>query len=187
MALAAAGPDAILAVGVLRDGIRSMWDYDAFAATVQRPQHKKLLEYWRSKAPPGRLPTRQSIDPLDLPELLPWMILYDVAWEDTTPRFRFRLVGTGNVQRYGRDATGLWFEEAYEGDILASQLAVFTEVAASAKPSLMRNRLPIEGREFVEYDRLILPLASDGQTVDMLMALMIFDEASLRPRRSSRR
>lgn len=164
-----------------------MRDDDAFAATLQRPQHKKLFEYWRAKAPPGRLPSRQSIDPLDLPDLLPWIILFDVVWEGAGPRFRHRLVGTGSAQRAGRDATGLWFEEAYEGDILASQLAAFSEIAKTTMPSLTRVRLPIEGREYVEHDRLILPLASDGETVDVLIALMVFDDAPKTPKQTSRR
>jgi len=39
----------------------------------------------------------------------------------------------------------------------------------------------------VEHDRLILPLASDGETVDLLMALMVFDDAPKTPKQTSRR
>jgi hypothetical protein len=40
---------------------------------------------------------------------------------------------------------------------------------------LSRHRIPIEGRDHAEYDRLILPLAKDGDTVDMFLACFAFD------------
>lgn len=152
-----------------------MPDLDDFAAGLEAPEHRQLFDYWRSKAPAGRLPGRRHLDPVDIPRLLPWIILYDVDWREGAPRFRFRLVGTGNVQRYGRDATGLWFEEAYDGEALARQQAVFAEVATSRRPHLSRAILPIAGKDHVTYRRLILPLTNDGETVDNLIALMVFD------------
>jgi hypothetical protein len=143
---------------------------------LRHPLQHRLLDYWRSKAPAGGLPSRRDIDPVEMgAKLLPWLVLYDVVWEHARPRFRFRLVGTGNVERYGRDATGKWFEEAYQGDILESQVATFTAVAESGAPDFSRRRLPLENKQFIEYERLILPLASDGRQVDNLIALMIFD------------
>ncbi len=153
-----------------------MSDFDDFAAGIEAPQHREFFEYWCSKAPPGKLPGRAHIDPTEIPKLLPWIILYDVVWRDDTPRFRFRLVGTGNVQRYGRDATGKWFEDVYSGEVLERQLASFTEVATSGRPHLSSPTLPVADKEYVTYRRLILPLAADGAKVDHLIALMVFGE-----------
>lgn len=148
---------------------------EEFAAKLMVPEHREFFDYWRSKVSDGELPSRQDIDPIEVPRLLPWIILYEVAWQDGKPRFRFRLVGTGNVQRYGRDASGKWFEEVYSGDILAKQLAVFGAVATNGRPHLSHQTLPVADKEHVTYHRLILPLATDGVTVDGLAALMIFD------------
>lgn len=153
-----------------------MPELDDFAGTLVRRKHRKVFDYWRSLAPPCQLPGRQHFDPLDLPDLLANIILYDVVREDGRMRIRFRLVGTDNVQRYGRDATGLWFEEAYEGDVLKAMLDTYCGVAETGAPSLTHNRMPIKGKEFVEYDRLILPFASDGETADMLLSLMVFED-----------
>ena len=37
--------------------------------------------------------------------------------------------------------------------------------------------VPVAGKEFLTYHRLILPLASDGKTVDQMVALILFDDA----------
>ncbi len=148
---------------------------EEFAAALAVPEHREFFDYWRSKASGGKLPSRQDIDPIEVPRLLPWIILYEVAWQDDKPRFKFRLVGTGNVQRYGRDATGQWFEDVYSGDILARQLAIYGTVASTGRPHLSHPTLPVADKEHVTYHRLILPLATDGVTVDGLAALMIFD------------
>jgi hypothetical protein len=151
-------------------------EFDSLVQSLDLNEHKKIFDYWRMIAPPGILPGRQHIDPLEIPaDLLPWIALVDVISDSEKRRFRFRLVGTGNVSRYGRDPTGKWFEETYPGQILDRQTTAYDEVATSKQPQLSHNSLPVAGQEFLTYQRLLLPLASDGNTVDMIMALIVFD------------
>lgn len=152
-----------------------MVDLDEFRATLAVPQHCELFEYWRSKAPAGGLPPRGAIDAVDIPRLLPWIVVFDVIWEDGRPEFRFRVIGTGCVERYGRDATGRRFEEVYEGETLARQQSTYEQAARTGAPDRARPEFPVSEKEHVVYDRLILPLADDGVTVDALIALMIFE------------
>jgi len=64
---------------------------------------RDLYFYWRDRHVDGRPPSRAQIDPpLDLPRLLPNLILYDRVDGD----FRVRLAGSEIVRRGGRDATG---------------------------------------------------------------------------------
>ena len=154
-----------------------MTDLDQFAARLQRAPHRELFDYWRSKASPDNLPARRDIDPVEIPMLLPWITLYDVDWAEGRPRFRFRLVGTGIVRRYGRDATGMWFEDAYEGEILERQVAAFSEVATMGRPLADSLSAPISGKEFITSHKLILPLADDGARVDHMVAVILFDDA----------
>ncbi len=152
---------------------------DDFANTLRDDRHQRAFAYWRSKAPEGRLPGRQDIDPLDVPDLLPWLTLVDAIWEAAGEgkrlRLRCRLIGTEVVTRFGRDITGLYAEEAYPGDYLAQALETYGAIIESRCPHLSRHQIPIEGRENAEYDRLILPLAADGDTVDMFLACFAFD------------
>ena len=109
---------------------------------------------------------------------MPWVIMFNVNRKQAAIRFQFRLVGTGVVERYGRDMTGKFFEEAYRDETLERQIKTYTEVAVTANPSSTRQKVPVADKEFVDYERLILPMASDGQTVDLLIALMAFDNSS---------
>lgn len=153
-----------------------MSNLDDFSESIIKPQHRKFFDYWRSKAPPGLLPGRQHLDPLEIPEMLPSIALYDVVRDGERMRIRFRLVGSNLVERYGRDATGMWFDDAFEGKIRDEQIEHYCSIARRAEPSFTRNILPIKGKEHIDYDRLILPLASDGELVDMLVAMMLFDD-----------
>ena len=90
-------------------------------------------------------------------------------------RLRCRLIGTEVVTRFGRDITGLYAEEAYSGDYLAQALETYGAIIESRRPHLSRHQIPVAGREHAEYDRLILPLAEDGDTVDMFLICFAFD------------
>ena len=74
--------------------------------TYGHPSVQCFYEYWRSKCVDGRLPERHDIDPLEIPELLPGIILMDVARDGQRLRFRIRLAGTMVCSVHHRDITG---------------------------------------------------------------------------------
>ena len=118
------------------------------------------------------LPSRQDIDPLDIPDLLPHIAMYDVVRTDADMRFRIRLFGTANVQLMGSDCTGQFLDQQLKAQDSARVLASYRQVADKGRPHLWRSFLVTPGREHVRYERLLLPLAGDGRTVDILMALV---------------
>ncbi len=155
-------------------------ELNTFAETLELPEHRQLFDYWRSKFRAGRLPARKDIDPIDIPNLLPWLSLIETDWSSDAPRFRIRLVGSGVVDRFGRDATGLWFEDAYDEEVCAQQVAMYTQIVTTAWPSLSRPTPPIRDREHIVSNRLIVPLTGGGDRVEQMMSLIIFDDARLR-------
>jgi hypothetical protein len=142
------------------------------ADQLYRRKHRRLYDYWQSLRPEGHgLPSRRDIDPLEIPDLLANLWLTDVVSETGTVRFRERLVGTTLARLYGRDTTGKFFEEIYAGEHLARQLATYRAVVEHALPHLARLRVPLADRDFIIYDRLMLPLASDTRTPDMIIGI----------------
>lgn len=136
---------------------------------------RELFAYWRNKATETRLPGRADIDPVEIPRHLPRLALIDVVREGGALAFRYRLAGTDIVDKAGRDPTGKTFGQLYTGEYLAQAHATYLEIVHHGQPVMSQRVFPADpNRRFVTYDRLILPLAADGQTVDMLMLHVVF-------------
>jgi hypothetical protein len=137
-----------------------------------------IYEYWRRIAPgAGLLPGRQHLDPADIPKLLPNVWLVDVV--GTPARFRTRLIGTA-LQKAGIPLSpGVFMDDAVPPALKETLLSHLRHVAASREPQWRRGRpyLP-HATEVFEIERIFLPLAADGTTVDMLLNLSVLYESS---------
>lgn len=131
---------------------------------------RQIVAYWDSKRPAqGVLPGRQHLDPIDIPKLLPNVWLIDVARDPY--RFRFRLLGTAVVEYAGEDNTGKWFDETLPD----FDPSVFIDVVEARAPSWRRSASRMRPyKEYRELERVRLPLARDGATVDMILCLTVF-------------
>lgn len=147
------------------------------------PKIEALYAYWRSIHPAGGgLPGRQHFDPIDIPELLPNLWMIDVFRAPL--RFRFRLIGTEIVKFSGRDVTGLWLDEFFENYRESEAFRFHRRVAESGRPAYRRGGLlfdPAGSR--LDAERLYLPLAQDGRTVDILLVMTIYHGTPPRRRR----
>lgn len=140
------------------------------------PQLRAFDGYWRSRAPGGRLPGRQHIDPLDVPTLLPNLVLFDVEPQDADAdklRFRVRLAGGTLVELVGANPTGRYLDDFVAPDRRAQINAVYADIVRCRSAHYWECQLWTPGREFVRIQRLALPLARDGATVDMIVACYV--------------
>lgn len=139
--------------------------------------HRKILElheYWRRKVEAtGRLPARKSIDPLDIPKLLENIWLLDVVGEPR--RFRFRLIG-GALHRMGIPGkVGDFADELLPRGNEDAVMEDFRRAAGERKPVWFRGKARVpHAVSMFELERLFLPLAADGSTVDMLLCMTVF-------------
>jgi hypothetical protein len=142
------------------------------------PRHEELRQlyaYWLAKRGGRRAPSRGDIDPVELARLLPHVVLLDV--ERNPHRFRFRLVGTAVAKGFNIDPTGTYFDEiehAPEQRTLNQRLIAVAEWGPPLCVTL--DYTGTDGRH-VSYERMVLPLSSDGETVDMLFGGAVFDSA----------
>lgn len=126
--------------------------------------------YWKSKLHDGRLPARRDIDPLDVPLLLPQIILLDVSREPWD--FRFRLIGTNVVYHLSEDWTGKWFSEIAH---MSAPSRIFNNcVDVAANGHALRSQTPYVGphANYISAEDIILPLADDGVNVDKLLVFV---------------
>jgi hypothetical protein len=134
---------------------------------------QRLCDYWHSIQPPGGLlPGRQHLEPLDFPDLLRWLWLIDVV--GPAPRFRCRLVGTGQARIMERDLTGHWLDEAYDQFRDTRDYAEFVAVAGGEMRYSRREPEYRVEKSHVLMERLLLPLARDGASVDMVLGITLY-------------
>jgi hypothetical protein len=135
---------------------------------------RDLLSYWRDKRRGRRFPARADIDPLELRGLLGNINLIDVVRPatdagDAKPRFRYRLFGSEFVFYHGGDLTGVWVDEI-PNPVYREQLnALYTAVVAKGAIPMVSYDYLLESRRH-RFQAIILPLASDGETVDMILS-----------------
>lgn len=131
---------------------------------------RRLADYLAAKAPPEKLPGRKHIDPLELADLLPWLMLIDVIPQASgEPRYRIRLVGTEVVTIQGSDGTGKFVDEVLTASESAEVIRGYGEIVRAHEPEYRRGNVATMGREHIPYERVAFPLASDGEHVDMLI------------------
>ena len=135
---------------------------------------RELYDYWRGIAEAtGRLPGRKQIDPLDIPRLLENIWLLDVVGEP--PRFRFRLIGSA-LHRMGIPGkVGDFTDQLLPSGKKDPVMEDFRRAARERVPVWFRGKARVpHATEMFELERLFLPLAADGSTVDMLLCMTVF-------------
>jgi hypothetical protein len=140
----------------------------------------QLHAHWLGLHPePGVLPGRQHFDPAAVPRLLPFIWLGDV--QRTPLRFRYRLLGTEHLLVFGRDYTGAWLDEVHPGFANSPAYPQYLAAVEEGRVGYRRGhtlRAPSLPRRYRGIERLLLPLARDGRTTDMLLAISIYHRAS---------
>ncbi|EDP63638.1 hypothetical protein BAL199_25937 [alpha proteobacterium BAL199] len=136
-----------------------------------------LFDYWLQRRENGRLPGRRDIDPLHFRHLLGRVYLIEVVRESERIRFRFRLWGSKISGIFGQEHTGHWLEDIAAPGTLAELENTLRTCTLGARPHFWRRPMMVENVDYVATRRMLLPLASDGQTVDMLFGLIIEEPA----------
>jgi len=129
----------------------------------------QAFAYWRGRAVQRAMPSRADIDPIDLVEALPRIMLVDVI-PAAPVDFRYRLSGTGICEVHGANHTHKRPRDLMPpafGELIHEHYCAAVQRRA---PLLHLIVLDTDDRE-LSYARLLLPLSEDGTAVTMLMAV----------------
>ena len=149
-----------------------------FAESISDQRLVALYSYWSSKRGPRAMPGRPDIDPAELLPLLPHILLMDVV--EAGRDFRYRLVGTEVERHIGRPVTGRLISEVLNGDYLAYIHSLHRRAMTEATPVYSENNFDAARSGFApvaDYKRayrLMLPLARDGTSVDIMLCGQVF-------------
>ncbi|MEQ9333083.1 PAS domain-containing protein [Thalassobaculum sp.] len=136
-----------------------------------------ILQAWTRLRGDRAMPMPGDIDPVDLPrDVLPHLLLVDVEHAPSL-RFRWRLIGTYATRILGRDMTGRYWDEIYDE-------RTFQRIAVGLQ-WVLRHRVPVRtlgtapdaSEHFVRSESAIMPLSSDGRTIDRMLGAVVYDVA----------
>lgn len=141
---------------------------------IRNQQLRDLYTYWQKMRGDSRIPPRSAFDPIQVPRLLPNLILLDV--EPDSGRLIVRVLGTRVATVYGRDYTGQYLDEIYFGSNAASVLEDYGTCARDGIPVLGERNFRNVRDVVYRMERLILPLSDDGKEVNKLISGLHFIE-----------
>ena len=129
--------------------------------------HEELFAYWASLRDGARLPGRRHLDPAPIKRLLPTVSLIDVKPDPL--EFRMRLAGTALYGVYGREITGKRLSDIYNTAAADYWRTELGKVVSEKRPAVGVHSLAWRGASHLSILWLRLPLASDGEQVDMIL------------------
>src|SRR5215510_7912302 len=145
-----------------------------FRKQLDDPDLIRFYDFWAGLRADRAIPSRKDLDPLEIPrEFLPNLMLIDVLREPR--RYRYRLLGTHVVTASGEDRTGRTFENVGFFKVNPIVVEHYDRVVDTGQP--LHSLEPFTNfTSGATYDvhRLLLPLSSDGRTVEMLIVLFHF-------------
>lgn len=137
------------------------------------PVLRKGLAHWRKLAGGRPMPARRDLDPLDIPQLLPHIMLKDIRRRPLD--FRYRLVGSTVRQHSTADYTGRWMSSIPHQGQASIVWRVCAWVAEKGRPLLLRPPYAGPQNHFMWVEAAVLPLAgSDGKTAEKLLVFLDF-------------
>jgi len=132
-----------------------------------------VFRYWDAKRGARRMPRRADIDPVDIVQLLPAVMIVDVVADDR--RYVYRLVGTREVEARGRDPTGRPVAEAFIGSSRERVLANYDQVQLTGRPHIDTGTVVTVQDRLDDSHVIFLPLSEDDQTVSQILVYTVFD------------
>ena len=136
---------------------------------LESDRHRFVMELWRERRGSRVAPCRRDFDPWDLKPVLPMILLVDVLQDPLD--FRYRLSGTKVRDIHGMELTGHRVRDLMPRLYAEKVWQDYSELVERKAPQLCEieyiNRFDLKRC----FKVLRLPLSSDGDSVDMIMAV----------------
>ncbi|MEQ8344100.1 MAG: PAS domain-containing protein [Sneathiellaceae bacterium] len=144
------------------------WRRHGSADDIQAEVLLRLLALWRGRCHrDGRLPARSDFSARDLMALGGIVSLIDV--ERQPMRFHMRLIGSHLTHSLGRDNSGRYADDIYGPEVYPLIFDTYRQCVETRLPVWTSGRLRHTEKDFMRFESIDLPLARDGQIVDMIL------------------
>jgi hypothetical protein len=132
--------------------------------------HLDLYAYWDAKRGSRAVPARIDLNPVEIPYLLPFLLIVERAGD----QFRNRLIGSAVAQELGQDPTGKLVGASLADPRSAAEArAIFERVFTMARPVFATGEFVFKSGTPHAMSLLALPLSDDGKEVNMTVASLV--------------
>ena len=140
---------------------------------------RALYLYWQDMRGDHRAPPYRSFDPVAIPQVLANILVTDVVTaEDGARRYRYRLCGTEVEENFGCPMGGKFIDELMSGEYLDYISGLYDRVVEGKTPVFSQSSYGDFDRG-LHTKRLMLPMTSDGETIDIVLSIQTFFRSSL--------
>ena len=140
------------------------------AVTIDMPcdtDIRAIYEYWDQLRDGRPMPARADIDPTAIPKLLPYLFMYNVLPDGTG--FTIRLVGEELIHSAGSNPVGQAAGSTMTPQGAEMIVKILCAVVEEQAPKFRAGRMYWHPkRPYRHFEACLLPLSSDGQTVDII-------------------
>jgi hypothetical protein len=133
---------------------------------------RAAFQYWQSKRNGPAPPPSDSFDPLEVPRLLPHLMLKDVRrdpWD-----FRYRVVGTTVREHSRNNWTGKWMSEVEGQGETSTVFRVMRWVSEERQPAIFRPPYVGPHKEFKYCEAAVMPWVDRAGLVDRVLVAVDF-------------
>jgi hypothetical protein len=142
--------------------------------TVRAAKQRQLLEFWARYLDGARVPRWHEVSTDELDGMSDDLSLLDVT-NDRPPRFLIRFLGSMIAEAYGSTACrGCYLDEIVSPTRRYGALAPYAHAVRSGAPVYVVHDITDRAGQPVQFERLLLPFARDGETVDRILASFEF-------------
>jgi hypothetical protein len=142
------------------------------SSMLNSPRLREAYAYWDAKRRNKLMPSRKDIDPVEIPRLLPYVILIDVVREPLD--FRYRLMGTQACDIMRGDFTGQLFSKI-PGKKERALWQEYDALVSSKAPMYWQTPYVGPERFLRNFENILLPLSNDGVNVTMIFTVISFE------------
>ena len=154
-------------------------DFTTSPEVITSTRIPRLVDYWR-KCRGGRpVPFRADIDPAEIKDLLPNIVLTSI---EEPFRVLYRLVGTRVVEFNKIDFTGSYLDDM-RWDVTERYSRAYRRVAETGQPHYGLDSWPLARSLYGRSEIVMLPMTTDGTRVDRCLSMedFLFSSQDLPP------
>jgi len=155
---------------------------DAILKQFPNPAFRRLTYFYLAHSKDGEPPCIGDIDLMEIYKIADRLVLIDLEGDVAGKhRFKWRLAGTALRQIVGLELTGQYLDDVAEEKTANEAGRIYCQVLTNGAPHAWRHKVMIQAmnRNYVQYDRLLLPLADEEGHLRHLIGVYSYGDSDI--------